>query len=702
MTFEDPNIKKKVCPVCKREFPATQAVCPTDKSMLMYVQKDELIGTVLNDRYRVLVEVGRGGMSIVYKGVHEMMDRTVAIKMLQSQHVTDQLSIKRFQQEAQAASHLQHPNIITVYDCGVVATGQPYIVMDFLEGDSLTDIIKSGNHLTYQRVVPIFIQACEALEHAHQKGVIHRDLKSSNIMLVEVEGKKDFVKVVDFGIAKLTNASGKVAQNLTQTGEIFGSPIYMSPEQCLGQNLDSRSDIYSMGAMMYEALSGLPPLMGDTIYATMKMHVSQMPESFSKARADLKIPEAVERIAFKALAKKPEQRFQTMQEFRDALDGAMRQQYETGSVPSLISAPPMMGYSTTSQAPIRHDDLDDLDLSGGLFGNDPPPVQRTTMSRDTGSSPYISGSEGQRRTANLSPTQRGVRPPAAPPDSGRKTGVRKPVTERKAKAEFPPILDKLKSIITIKVLIFAALAVTVPAALTGLVMYFQSMGNDNPFALEKKYVGVIWYYRPESTDSRTDTHTPGFLFIRTAAPNPHILPVNLDQVNIVDYSARENQRDLAIGNRWTVRGDRGPNNSLIMKNGMPMDDSDGQISPARDVVEKFLIQVSSRNTTGPTALKTPFESLMSSAWKKPGSADKFKEKFEVEPHFRPDFTAGTITPWSMKVTEISSGKMTILLDGVQLFQDGQYYSVTLVFENGYWKIDNFDPISADIWNKPIK
>jgi len=93
---------------------------------------------------------------------------------------------------------------------------------------------------------------------------------------------------------------------------------------------------------------------------------------------------------------------------------------------------------------------------------------------------------------------------------------------------------------------------------------------------------------------------------------------------------------------------------------------------------------------------------MSSAWKKPGSADKFKEKFEVEPHFRPDFTAGTITPWSMKVTEISSGKMTILLDGVQLFQDGQYYSVTLVFENGYWKIDNFDPISADIWNKPIK
>ncbi|MBS1990712.1 MAG: serine/threonine protein kinase [Cyanobacteria bacterium SZAS LIN-3] len=701
MTFEDPTIKKKVCPVCKREFPATQAVCPTDKSMLMYVQKDELIGTVLNDRYRVLVEVGRGGMSIVYKGVHEMMDRTVAIKMLQSQHVTDQLSIKRFQQEAQAASHLQHPNIITVYDCGVVATGQPYIVMDFLEGESLTDIIKSGNHLPYQRVVPIFIQACEALEHAHQKGVIHRDLKSSNIMLVEVEGKKDFVKVVDFGIAKLTNASGKVAQNLTQTGEIFGSPIYMSPEQCLGQNLDSRSDIYSMGAMMYEALSGLPPLMGDTIYATMKMHVSQMPEPFSKARADLKIPEAVERIAFKALAKKPEQRFQTMQEFRDALDSAMRQQYETGSVPSLISAPPMMGYSTTSQAPLRHDDLEDLDLSGGLFGNDPPPVQRTTMSRDrdTASSPYISGSEGQRRTANLSPSQRGVRPPASPPESSRKTGVRKPVADRKPKNEFPPVLDKLKAILTPKVLIVSAMAVIIPAALTGLVMYFNSLGNENPFALEKKFVGVIYYFNPGSVDSRTGTQSPGFIFMRTSPPNPHMLTVNLNEVNINDYSTRENNKDLSIGNRWTVRGDRGPKDSLIMRNGEHMDDSDGQITPARELLEKFLLTIADHEGS---RLKVAYETLMSSNWKKPGSADKFKDKFAKEPQFRPDFGPATMIPSCMKVVELSSGKMTILLDGTLLFQDSQYYSVGLVFENGFWKIDTFEPVSSDVWNKPIK
>lgn len=318
-TEENRANKRKLCPACKKEFAGTLVVCPHDKTMLMNVKEDELIGTVLNERYVITSEIGRGGMSIVYKGIQQPMDRTVAIKMLQAQLVSDQISIKRFQQEAQAASHLQHPNVITIYDYGVVATGQPYLVMDYLEGESLADIIKRDNHVSSDRVVPIFVQACEALEHAHQKGVIHRDLKSSNIMLIDFEGRRDFVKVVDFGIAKLMPSSGKQSQNLTQTGEIFGSPIYMSPEQCMGQALDPRSDIYSMGAMMYESLSGLPPLMGDTIIDTMQMHVSTPPQNFAKVRPDLQVPEALEKIVMKALAKKPEQRYQSMQEFRDAL-----------------------------------------------------------------------------------------------------------------------------------------------------------------------------------------------------------------------------------------------------------------------------------------------------------------------------------------------------------------------------------------------
>jgi serine/threonine protein kinase len=298
-------------------------VCPQDSTLLIPVKKDALLGTKVAEKYEVLSEVGHGGMSIVYKARHELMDRIVAIKMLQAALVNDQTSIKRFQQEAQAASCLTHPNVIAVHDYGLAPSGQPYLVMDFLQGESLADVIKKDNHVEAVRAANIFIQACDALEHAHQKGVLHRDLKSGNIMLTEFEGHEDVVKVVDFGIAKLMPNSGKQIQNLTQTGEIFGSPIYMSPEQCLGQPLDARSDIYSMGTMLYEALTGMPPLMGDTIIDTMQMHVSTKPQPFNVTRPDLKIPPELERICFRAVEKKQEDRFPSMAIFREALEKAL-------------------------------------------------------------------------------------------------------------------------------------------------------------------------------------------------------------------------------------------------------------------------------------------------------------------------------------------------------------------------------------------
>jgi serine/threonine-protein kinase len=282
---------------------------------------ESLVGSTLAGKYEILSEIDRGGMSIVYKAKHQLMDRIVAIKVLQSQLVNDQTSKKRFQQEAQAASCLTHPNVIALYDFGIAeATTQPYIVMDYLVGESLATIVKRDNHLDEKRAVKVFLQACDALEHAHRKGVLHRDLKSSNIMLAEIEGKKDIVKVVDFGIAKFMPSSGKQPQNLTQTGEIFGSPIYMSPEQCVGQNLDARSDIYSMGVLMYEALTGLPPLLGDTIVDTMQMHVSTTPSAFAEIRPDLRISKELEAVVLKALEKVPNARFQSMQEFYDALE----------------------------------------------------------------------------------------------------------------------------------------------------------------------------------------------------------------------------------------------------------------------------------------------------------------------------------------------------------------------------------------------
>jgi serine/threonine-protein kinase len=295
-------------------------VCHED-GMILAPVVDSLVGSVLDGKYEVLSEIGRGGMSIVYKANQHQIERIVAIKVLQSQLVSDQTSTKRFRQEAQAASLLKHSNVIQVHDYGIAeATKQPYIVMEYLVGESLSDVIKRGNHVDEPKAVKIFLQACDALEHAHKKGVLHRDLKASNIMLVEEEGKKDIVKVVDFGIAKFMPSSGKQPQNLTQTGEIFGSPIYMSPEQCLGETLDVRSDIYSMGVLMYEALTGVPPLMGDTIIDTMKMHVEKKPAAFSHVRPDLKITKDLEAAVFKALEKQPAARFQSMQEFYNALE----------------------------------------------------------------------------------------------------------------------------------------------------------------------------------------------------------------------------------------------------------------------------------------------------------------------------------------------------------------------------------------------
>lgn len=217
---QNQDIRKK-CPACNQEYVGSIRACKQDGEILVPVSTVEnLIGTTLANAYLIESVVGVGGMSVVYKGKHQLMDRTVAIKMLQAQLVNDETSIKRFQQEAQAASCLTHPNVITVYDFGITASGQPYLIMDFLVGDSLADIIKRDNHVDPVRALPIFIQACDALEHAHRKRVLHRDLKAGNIMVIDLEGKTDVVKLVDFGIAKMMPGSGKQISNLTRTGMI--------------------------------------------------------------------------------------------------------------------------------------------------------------------------------------------------------------------------------------------------------------------------------------------------------------------------------------------------------------------------------------------------------------------------------------------------------------------------------------------------
>jgi len=284
---------------------------------------DKLLGTTLANKYEILGLLGKGGMSAVYKARNVATQKIVAVKVMHSHLLSDGNSLRRFQQEATAASRLSHPNAINVYDLGVTDDGQPYLIMDYLEGVSLSDELKAHGKLPPARAMHILVQAAAALAHAHQHGIVHRDFKPSNIMLIKSEGDSDFVKIVDFGIAKiLPQEGGGEAAQLTGTGEIFGSPLYMSPEQCQGLTLDARSDVYSMGCVMYELLTGHVPFAGNNILETMYKQMTEAPEGFGDVGIDPRLVDRLQKIDFKAMEKNPAQRYQTMTDLRADLETA--------------------------------------------------------------------------------------------------------------------------------------------------------------------------------------------------------------------------------------------------------------------------------------------------------------------------------------------------------------------------------------------
>lgn len=322
------NAASIVCPRCHKEFPVGTDNCPDDGTPLLpsaaQATADPLIGKIFADKYEVISVLGQGGMSIVYKARHKFMDRIVALKLLHEHLVSDELAVQRFQREARAASSLSHHNIVNVHDFGLTASGQAYFVMDCLEGQSLGDIIENDGRLEINKAINIFKQACEGLDHAHKKGVIHRDLKPSNLVLIKQDDGSMLVKIVDFGIAKVMPQQGKPQQQLTQTGEIFGSPLYMSPEQCNGRPMDARSDIYSFGCLMYETLAGVPPIMGDSFINTVVKHVNEAPPSFALSAPDANIPKPIEAVIMKCLAKDPGDRYSTAIELKQSiLDAAL-------------------------------------------------------------------------------------------------------------------------------------------------------------------------------------------------------------------------------------------------------------------------------------------------------------------------------------------------------------------------------------------
>lgn len=305
----------KKCPRCGNEYENANTLCPADGAVLEKV-KDPLIGQTLADKYRIEELINEGGMGAVYRGTHVLMDKTVAVKVLHPALAADDKIVARFSREARAASRISHPHALNVTDFGESDNGIVFLVMEYLKGETLKEIIHSEGPMPIARVIEIIRQICGALEAAHAEGVVHRDLKSDNIMLVDV-GTGDWAKVLDFGIAKITE---KVGQDpaLTAPNLIIGTPQYMSPEQCSqAAEIDSRSDIYSLGVILYEMLVGHVPFTGESPTAIMMKHLQDAPPSIHEERQDL--PAAVGRVVTRAMAKRPEDRFQTVKELSDEL-----------------------------------------------------------------------------------------------------------------------------------------------------------------------------------------------------------------------------------------------------------------------------------------------------------------------------------------------------------------------------------------------
>lgn len=276
--------------------------------------KQELleVGQVISERYRVISVIGCGGMGAVYKVEQMFLRQMFALKTLHGQALTE-VGIRRFHKEAQAASKLSHPNLVRAHDFGVLENQQPFYVMDLVEGQNLSEYSRQVGALSIKEVLDIFIPVCFGLGYAHEQGVIHRDIKPGNIMLAIApsEACGYIPKVVDFGIAKFTETEERNTLTLTRTGEVFGTPIYMSPEQCTGVKVDHRSDIYSLGCVMYESLTGGPPFHGDTALNLMMNHQSVIPTSLKEASMGREFPSLLEAIIAKTLIKDPNARYQS-------------------------------------------------------------------------------------------------------------------------------------------------------------------------------------------------------------------------------------------------------------------------------------------------------------------------------------------------------------------------------------------------------
>lgn len=313
------------CPTCGRNYTLGIEVCPEDHTPLeadptvSAKNADPLLGQILDNKYRIEARLGAGGMGTVYRALHLLIDRPVAVKVLNQRFVEDEAAQTRFRREAKAAGRLQHANAVTVTDFGQTSDGYVYIVMELLQGQTLRDVLARDAPLEVARAVSFMMQVSAAVAAAHEAGIIHRDLKPANIFIVQRADVPALVKVLDFGIAKLASESFEEGdkETLTAVGAMIGTPRYMSPEQCNGAELTPAADVYSLGVILYEMLTGTVPFSGSTPLAIAIKHAGELPRDPREINAS--IPGELAQLVLHALEKQPEDRPQNASEFHHEL-----------------------------------------------------------------------------------------------------------------------------------------------------------------------------------------------------------------------------------------------------------------------------------------------------------------------------------------------------------------------------------------------